>query len=133
MQDIIAAILFGHLAGDYLLQPVAMALGKSKPGITGFTECTCHCLLYSATVCLSLYFFIGTASLAAAAAIFASHWPIDRWSLANKWMALVKSRQPLVSYTDYKEIDAAFYAIVYAVTDNALHLILMYAALQSIL
>jgi len=80
---------------------------------------------YTAAVCA----FLGTASPAAVAIVFAAHWPIDRWSLADKWMAAIHSRRPGITYHEEK-IDAAFYAIVYAVTDNALHLILMWTALK---
>jgi len=125
MTNMFAAIVLGHLAGDYLLQNRAMMLSKSKPGQKGRLICTLHCLFYTLAVCV----FLKKTDIRTAAVVFASHWFIDRWSLAAKWMALIKSRQPGVTYR-HKEIDAAFYAIVYTACDNAMHLILMWIGLN---
>ncbi len=127
MTDIFAKLVLGHLVGDYLLQNRAMMMSKSGPGQKGRLICTLHCLLYTFSVCL----FLWSANPLIVAMIFISHWPIDRWSLADKWMAAIHSRRPGITYYEEK-IDAAFYAIVYAVTDNALHLIIMRMALEYI-
>lgn len=133
MNDIIfAALVLGHLAGDFPLQNLAMMLGKSKTGLEGHLWCTFHCLLYTAAVCIMIYWMAGISGTAVALAVFASHWPIDRWSLADKWMALIKSRRPGNVYRN-KEIDAAFYALVYAATDSAFHLLAMWTMLACIL
>ncbi len=129
MSEIFAALLLGHLAGDFPLQNLAMMIGKSKNGFEGHLWCTLHCLFYTAAVCIILYWFAGIASATVALAVFASHWPVDRWSLADKWMAAIRSRRPGITYYEEK-IDAAFYAIVYAATDNTLHLMIMWAALK---
>jgi hypothetical protein len=131
MEDMFAAIVLGHLVGDYLLQPVAMALGKSEPDRNGFMECTRHCLLYSAAVCLSLYWYSDITNPLVTLAAFATHWPIDRWSLADKWMGLIRSRRPGTTYRN-KELDAAFYVAVYIMTDITLHLVPLWTMLQKL-
>ena len=128
MNDLFAAIVLGHLAGDYLLQNRAMMLGKSKPGRKGHLICALHCLFYTFAVCL----FIKKANMRTFAVVFASHWFIDRGSLAAKWMKLIKSREPGVVY-NHKEIDAAFYSIVYTACDNTMHLILMWVGLNYVM
>ena len=129
MSEIFAALFLGHLVGDFPLQNLAMMLGKSKKGLEGHLWCTLHCLFYTAAVCLFLYWFVGIADPAVAIAVFASHWPIDRWSLADKWMKLIGSRRPGTVYRN-KEIDAAFYAAVYIGTDISLHLAPLWFALH---
>ena len=42
-------------------------------------------------------------------------------------MKLIKGRDPAVVYGK-KEFDAAFYAIVYVVTDNTMHILLLWLA-----
>jgi hypothetical protein len=121
--DFFAKIVIGHLVGDYVLQNAAMMSNKSTAGKKGIMWCTVHCLVYTAIMCL----FLWTASLLMIAAIFLSHWPIDRWSLAAKWMKLIKGRDPQIVYTQ-KEFDAAFYAVVYTATDNTMHILLLWLA-----
>lgn len=117
--------ILGHFIGDYLLQNKAMMLNKSKKGFRGALWCTLHCAIYTAVVCL----FLWTANPWIILAVFLSHWPIDRWSLAIKWMQLIKSRDPNETYFS-KETDSAFYAIVYVVTDNTMHILLIWLALR---
>lgn len=124
-EDIFARLILGHFAGDYLLQNKAMMLNKSKPGFHGIFWCTLHCLVYTAVVCL----FLWTINPLVAIAVFISHWPIDRWSLASKWMKLIRSREPGVLYF-VKEADAAFYCIVYVAIDNTMHILLMWLAIK---
>lgn len=118
-------LLLGHFVGDYLLQNRAMMLNKSKKGREGIFWCTLHCTIYTAIVCL----FLWTLNPLIVAIVFVSHWPIDRWSLANKWIRLIRGRDPNATYFS-KEIDMAFYAIVYVVTDNTMHILLIWLAMQ---
>ena len=115
-------IILGHLVGDYLLQSKTMMLKKSEKGIRGIAWCTIHCLIYTATVCL----FLWTTNPWIIAAVFLSHWPIDRWSLGAKWMKLVRSRNLKDNYPG----NALFYVIVYVVTDNTWHILLMWLVIQ---
>ncbi len=59
-----------------------------------------------------------------------SHFPIDRWSLAGKWLQLIKGRDFFAAYhskAEFHEIDLSFSTIVYVVVDNTFHLLLMAA------
>lgn len=118
-------IILGHFVGDYLLQSKAMMLKKSEKNIHGILWCTLHCLIYTATVCL----FLWTINPWMTIAIFVSHWPIDYWSLGGKWMRLIRSRDPKDNFV----ANAAFYAIVYVVTDNTWHILLIWLAAKWLL
>lgn len=131
MEDVFAQILLGHLAGDYLVQSKTMAMRKTEKGMIGCTWCVCHCGIYSLTVCVLLWNF----SLWIFALVFLTHFPMDRWSLASKWLNLIKGRDVLSAYESrekYREIDIAFSCLVYAVADNTMHLVLMYYAIKLI-
>jgi hypothetical protein len=62
-----------------------------------------------------------------AISIFAPHWIIDRWSLGEKWLQLIRGRtiQRTLSLQggDEKAFAIAFYAVVYTVVDNTLHIL----------
>lgn len=125
MEDVFAQIVLGHLTADYLLQSKRMALSKSKGGLGGMVYCAVHCVIYAATVCLFLLRFDPLFF----ALIFLSHYPIDRWSLAEKWLRLIKGRnfkEAFESKDKYREFDIAFTCIVYAVADNTMHLVLLW-------
>ena len=115
-------IILGHLVGDYLLQTKTMMLKKSEKGFTGIMWCTIHCLIYTATVCL----FLWTTNPWIMLAVFLSHWFIDRWSLGAKWMKLIRSRDLKDNYPG----NAFFYVLIYVVTDNTWHILLMWLALH---
>lgn len=129
MEDLFARLVLGHFVGDYLFQNVLMMLNKSKTfdkskkGLDGIIWCTIHSLVYTAIVCL----FLWTINPWIVIAVFVSHWPIDRWSLAGKWMRLIGSRNLGEVYFS-KEIDAAFWVVVYVVTDNTMHILLVWLA-----
>ena len=119
------AILFGHLAADYLLQTKTMAIRKSEKTREGLAWCLCHCAVYSVCICLSAWEF----NLLLFTLVFLSHYPIDRYSLADKWLKLIKGRDFGSAYESkdrYREFDIAFTCLVYAVTDNTMHLVLLY-------
>lgn len=125
MDDIFVRVFLGHLAGDFLFQTKAMALGKSQKGWRGVSICTIHCLVYTASVCA----FMWTANPVIWALVFASHWPIDRWSLGGKWLAAIRGRTFIGAFTSkdpYREFDIAFTSIVYERTDATLHYILLW-------
>ncbi|MBT6691671.1 DUF3307 domain-containing protein [Candidatus Parcubacteria bacterium] len=130
MEDLFARIVFGHLAGDYLLQTKAMALNKTLPGIRGITWCSWHCLIYTAAMAL----FLWTLNPLLIGFIFISHWVIDRWSWGQKWLNLIRGRnfiQAHASQEQYREIDIAFSCLVYAVVDNTLHLLIVWLIAKS--
>ncbi len=124
MFTIFEKIIIGHLVGDYMFQTKKMALEKSAKNWHGLITCTVHCLIYTAAVCL---FTASTAPLKISL-IFLSHFPIDRWSLANKWLDLIKGRNFITAYkstNEHREIDLIFSAIVYVVVDNTMHILLL--------
>ncbi|MFA5358621.1 MAG: DUF3307 domain-containing protein [Patescibacteria group bacterium] len=125
MNDIFIRIVLGHLVGDYLLQTKHMALRKSDKGWTGVKQCLIHCFIYTATICLFAWWvdplFI--------VLVFVSHYPIDRWSLGGAWLKMIRGRTFVAAYTStdkYREFDVAFTSIVYTVTDNTMHIVLLW-------
>lgn len=126
MLTIFERILLGHLVGDYLLQSKRMAIEKSSKGLAGLIWCLLHCLLYTAIICL----FTSSTEPIKILLIFMSHFPIDRWSLASKWLKIIKGRDFMVAYkskAEFHEIDLSFSTIVYVVVDNTIHILLMAA------
>jgi hypothetical protein len=118
--------IFGHLIGDYLLQPRWMALGKSTAGIRGVAICTLHALVYTGAVCA----MIGTLHPLIIMAVALSHWGIDRWSLGGWWLRLIGGRtayKASASSEPNRSFEVAFYAVVYVVVDNTLHLLVLWS------
>jgi hypothetical protein len=76
-------LLLAHVIGDYVFQNTWMA---SRKGAHYF-PCLVHCLIYTLTICLFTSFNPWWALI-----VFASHFPIDKWSLADKWLRLTRSR-----------------------------------------
>lgn len=131
MTDLFTRALLGHLVGDYLLQSKKMALKKSQKGLMGIVWCLFHCLVYTLAVCL----FLETTDPLIITLVFMSHYPIDRWSLANKWLKMIGSRDFIAAHysnDEYKDLDVAFSCLVYAVADNTLHLVLLWLVTQVI-
>lgn len=137
-------MLLGHLLGDYLFQNEWMALTKSKNTIEGWYAAFIHCLIYT----LSVGLFMQNFDWYWLTAVFLTHFPIDKFSLGEKYMKYVKGGG-LRNYIDtvnwtnpnhppddftrgHQMLTGGFKAVVYAVTDNAMHLILMFIAYQLI-
>ena len=134
-------MLLGHLMGDYLFQTEWMAMNKSKNDVIGWTAATVHCLLYTFAVCLFMWNF----NLIWICAVWLSHFPIDKFALGEKYMHYIK-RSGLRDYIDgvgtnsfYSDnntgqdmLTGGFRAVVYTITDNTMHLVLMYLAYQII-
>lgn len=120
------AIVLGHLTADYLLQSKKMAKLKSSPSFIGFGWCLAHCLIY--TACIGL--FSTDWNPIFLVLVFLSHYPIDRYSLANKWLKVIGGRDILsenqAEEDEFQKINVAFACLVYAVADNTLHLILLW-------
>jgi Protein of unknown function (DUF3307) len=124
-------LILGHLIGDFVLQNKWMAYRK----VTNYFPCLVHCLIYTLSVCLLTSFNPAWATI-----VFLSHFPIDKWSLADKWLSLINGRslkdyfdngslnipvQNDPQYTNYLILRGSFTGIVYTVVDNTLHLMLM--------
>lgn len=138
------ALLVGHMVGDYLFQNHWMAVHKSALGWRGTWPCFVHCTLYSLAVAFcvgaggwtpdnpnlpAFWMILGIA--------FVTHYPIDRLGLAGTWMRTLRQTQ----LDDVAEVDSTgeierfhvrglFWAPVYIVVDNTLHLVLMWVALS---
>lgn len=96
-------------------------------------------LFYTAAVCL---FTVSTISgWGWALLVFLSHYPIDRWSLADKWLDFIDGRslreflsaghRDLGGNTpneqaNYGILRGGFTAVVYTAADSTMHLCLMY-------
>ena len=146
-------MLLGHLVGDFLMQNEWMALTKSKNSLEGWLAALCHCIIYTACVCV----FMTNLTPIWMAVVFLSHFPIDKFSLAEKYMHYVKGKgmkdyvkkdisiwdietqglRHMVSQTKqplnrYDALEGGFTAVVYTVTDNTMHLLIMFLAYQII-
>jgi hypothetical protein len=142
-------VIVGHFVGDYLLQSKHMALTKSAPGWRGFCTCLHHCFWYTMAVanvaCIAVPGFSPDSRLAIVGMVFLTHFPIDRWGLADKWLKMIHGRQldevfkeadTLPKRPDYVADVAtrqSFTALVYAVVDNLLHFLLMTAGFAALL
>ena len=134
-------LLLGHLVGDYLLQNEWMAMNKSKNNMEGLKAAVAHCLLYTLAVCVFMWNF----DLAWICVVWLSHFPIDKFALAEKYMHYIKGKgmkdyvakdnmkstektweKPALNR--YDMLEGGFTSFVYALTDNTMHLLLMWGA-----
>ncbi|MEI7452345.1 MAG: DUF3307 domain-containing protein [Candidatus Falkowbacteria bacterium] len=125
MTTIFEKMILGHLVGDYMIQSKKMALLKSNKDLNGLMWCISHCFLYT----LSISIFTQTTDPIKIFLIFMSHFPIDHWSLASKWLKFIKGRDFISAYkstSEFREIDLAFSTIVYVAVDNTMHILLMW-------
>lgn len=116
--------LLGHCAGDFWTQPKAWALNKSQKSLKGLIFCTLHVAVYSFCICV----FWHCTSPLIYVLVFAPHWLIDRYILAEMWLRLIRGR---TYHQAAAEGGAAlgFYAVVYTVTDNSMHLVCLWAVI----
>lgn len=128
MADVFIGIILGHCVADYLLQPRKMSMSKSEPGPSGLFWSVLHCLIYAASVCTMIWDFRPLVLVA----VFFSHWPIDRYALASKWIKLIGGRdltEAFYSGKKYPEVDAptiigmSFGCIVYVMVDATMHML----------
>lgn len=137
--NIFANILFGHLFGDFVFQPKAMAVNKNASNFI----CFLHCLIYTLNMCV----FTWRWDWQWFAFIFITHFIIDRWSLADVWLNFIEGRA-LDEYlqnghegipntvggvvltaeekSNYHILRGGFASVVYTVVDNTFHLALAY-------
>jgi len=133
VNDLYFRLLMGHMVGDYLLQSTMMATTKGQSSTwRGWAWCVLHCALYTGAVLTCLWRF----SWPLAGLVFASHFFIDKFGLADKWGVLIGGRtfakavEAMQPMSEKGVLTAAFTCIVYVVTDNTMHLLLMWAALS---
>lgn len=140
-------LLLGHLTGDFLLQNEWMAMNKSKNTGEGWLAAFVHCFIYTWVICLftwtfDWYWFV---------AVFCSHFFIDKFKLAEYYMHYIKGKgmkdyvnkevwKDNLVYTKidkiplnrYDMLEGGFTSIVYTLTDNTMHLLLMWSAYKLI-
>ena len=122
-------MLLGHLCGDYLLQNGYLAKNKSNNDLAGWLAAFIHCILYTFSVCLFMWNF----HLIWIAVVFCSHFFIDKFAFGKWYLKHIKG----LEMDDYRweyhgELTAGFTAVVYTITDNTMHLILMWGAYKLI-
>lgn len=130
-------LLFGHLFGDYFFQSYEMALKKKSD----FNLLLLHSIVYSVVVTIFTFIPIYitfrsiTACIVWIIVILLSHIILDGTNFIDNWLNIINSRsyQNTNYYIDYvlksnteKQYAIAFTAIVQVVTDNTLHLTIMY-------
>ena len=130
MNEFFVNLLFGHIIGDYFLQNRLMSTTKNKDDFKGYVACTIHCLIYTLSICI----FTGAWNPLFILLVFGSHFVIDKFSLADVWLKLIRGRS-IKYYLEDDNIDitekhlimrGSFTGIVYVVVDNTMHLLIMY-------
>ncbi len=133
------SLLFGHLLGDFVFQNQWMAMNKSASS----WKCLVHCVIYTACVELTAWADISPAHrFWFPLFIFVTHFPIDRWSLADQWLLEINGRSlkgfianghkqipndlAADERLNYQILRGSFAGVVYTAVDNTFHFILMY-------
>ena len=125
-------IVLGHLIGDYLVQNRWMAFGKHRR----YIPCLVHCLIY--TVVMG---WVTTGDPVWMAIVFASHFIVDKYVVAEWWLKLISGRNmsqfirrghdespPSFNQNErlnYRMLQGGFNSLVYTIVDNTLHMVLM--------
>lgn len=132
-------LVMGHLIGDYILQNNWMAQRKGAH----YFPCIVHCLIYTTVVTATT-----TLNPWWALVVFLSHFPIDKYSLADKWLEAYGGRslqrylarghldvpnmmitdnmsEPIPMRDNYIRLRAGFTTFVYIMVDNTMHMMLM--------
>jgi hypothetical protein len=142
MNDFFALLVLGHLVGDYVLQNKWMAMNKNGNWYT----CSIHCLIYTLAVSMFTYPVMHS-FIVWPLIIFITHFPIDYWGLADKWLDFINGRSlgdffknghkgiaaDGCERTNYHILRGGFTSVVYTATDNTMHLVLMYFAAMLLL
>lgn len=146
--NIFVYLLFGHIIGDFFLQPKSMAVKKGASNRIAFA----HVFIYTGAVFLFTVYFLPNLNplekivggLSWYLIIFIPHFLIDRFSLADKWLKFINGRSledffenghkdiPIdkLSVADkwenYHILRGGFTTIVYVMVDNTSHLICLW-------
>jgi hypothetical protein len=133
--DAVVGILLGHMLGDYVFQNQWMALSKNRNTF----RCALHCVVYAACVCMLTSWNPWWFGL-----VFASHFPIDRWSLGERWLKLIGGRSieefirnghedldlsdeaSAAQRNNYIAARGGFSTLVFAAVDNTMHMVIMF-------
>jgi hypothetical protein len=134
---------FGIIASlwiaDYFLQSKEMAIKKAERSREGLVLCLRHCNIYAIFTTL----LVSTSNTSIIQAItvyiiaFVTHFAIDRYYLAQKWLDIIKGRNFFEEYqTLHKKtpqielITIPFACIVYVIVDNGMHIMAMWYILS---
>jgi hypothetical protein len=123
-------LLLGHLVGDYLLQNKWMALTKSKNTAEGWLAAFVHCVIYT----IAITMFMQNFDWLWIVIVFNSHFWIDKFALGERYKNLIGSstlkefvhRNGQISRREI--VEGGFAALTYTITDNTLHILLMWGA-----
>ncbi|MGB8356620.1 MAG: DUF3307 domain-containing protein [Chthoniobacteraceae bacterium] len=134
MNDLFVTLLLGHVIGDFFLQPKALAVKKGASNLL----CSIHVAIYT----ISIVAVTRNIHFSWIVFVYGSHWVVDRFSLADKWLQLIHSRDlpgfvehghldipdlkdetaEMSKRMNYRILRGSFSAIVYVVVDNSMHL-----------
>lgn len=130
-------MFLGHLVGDYLFQNEWMALNKAKNNKIGWLSAFIHCIIYTLSVCTIMWNF----NIYWIYIVFLTHFPLDKFRIADLYMTYIKGyglKQYIDDVNNQKEweyiksttgnqmLKGGFTAYVYILTDNTMHLLLMW-------
>ena len=110
------SLLLGHLLGDYIFQNDWQAQ-KNQFTLIGYIACFVHCCLYTFACFLTCWWFL---PYWAYPVIGLTHFPIDKWRLANFWMKNISGQSKFASP------DEIFFPWSVIMVDNIFHLIVLY-------
>lgn len=126
-------LLLGHLCGDFLFQNQWMAMNKSKNTWIGWIAALVHCIIYTTTVCVFMWNFDWYWWVV----VFLSHFFIDKFAFGWWYLKHIKNMDTYKFFknkngysTKAEAIQAGFMSVIYTVTDNTMHLVLMWGAYQ---
>jgi hypothetical protein len=126
-------LAFGHFFGDYLFQTSKMALNKKKD----WRMLLLHCVVYTVVVSVFMAFSSITLTPIHMCMVFVSHIMLDGTDWVERYLDFIGTRSwdhVLKTTGKYGSQEAsvndaittAFGAIVYVVSDNTLHLFMMW-------
>jgi hypothetical protein len=136
-------LLLGHLTGDYFLQTQYLARNKSRNTLKGWMAAFIHCVIYTASVCLFMWNF----DLIWIVVVFLSHFPIDKFSLADVYMKYITGGDMKAYANKVDSLHGGLYlqgsrgietllggftTLRYLIIDNGLHILIMWGAYQII-
>jgi hypothetical protein len=104
-------LIVGHLVGDFLVQNDWMARNKTSRT----PHCFVHCLFYTLAIWAFSFWWMPAWGLAV---VFGTHFPIDRWRLARRYMVHISGQK------DFATGPLSPWSII--VVDQVFHLIVLF-------
>ena len=133
MDEFFVYLLIGHVFGDYVFQPLTLALNKKDdyvlalfhPVIYGFFVWVCTQFFFEQSLFKTIWMMI----------IIATHLAVDYTGVVNWWLNLIKGRSYENATAYIKEHKTApelcyymvaYTSIVQTVIDNSIHIFSLY-------